>query len=293
MRSWLFIEADAPNKLAKAPMVGADAVVLDLTAVAEGEASKGVGDEVASWLKTYSDPLIANKAFARWVRMKPLDAPLWRDELLAAMRGEPDGVIVPKITNPEAIRTLASELYEIEQKLGLKHNSTKIIPQVGETPAAALALAQLTGDRQPRLTGFAWNAENVARGLSAKRARRDDGSWTDAVSHVRAMTIILAKTMGIMAIETPIENPANAEETLAAAREAKQDGFTGMAATHPRQIAAINEAYSLSAKERAEAEALMGLFASKPKATPKTDADAPKAPAVPEEMKPKQVRAIT
>ena len=263
MRSWLFIEGDNPGKMAKAPMVGADAVVVDLTGVPSGPGAAPLLDEIAEWLRAHNDPLIAKKAFARWVRIKPLDAPLWREELLAVLGGSPEGVILPKATGNDQIRTLGSELYEIEQKLGIKHNSTKIIPQIGETARAALTLHELTGDRQPRLNGFMWNAQNVARGLGAKRTRCNDGSWTDALSHVRAMTLILARSMGVMAIDTETGDPRNVERGAVDAGFARQDGFHGMVASHPKQVAAIHQAYSLSASEKAEAEAVIGLANSR------------------------------
>lgn len=247
-------------------MVGADALVVDISMIPTGENSAEIMQTIAEWLKTYSDPLIANKAFARWLRIKPLDAPMWREDLVIAMLGAPDGVILPKTTGPEQIRMLASELYEIEQKLGLKHNSTKIIPQIGETPRSALTMGDLTRDPQPRLTGFAWNADNVMRSLGASRCRDAEGKWTDSMRHVRASTLFLAKAMGVMAIETPTADPRNVEIGLVEARAAKQDGFTGVAAVHPRQISLINQAYSLTASERAEADAIIGLFASNPQA---------------------------
>ena len=171
--------------------------------------------------------------------------------------------LLPKVAGAEQIRVLASELYEIEQKLGLKHNSTKIVPQVGETAHAALTLGDLVRDRQPRLSGFAWNAENVARGLGAKRTRCEDGRWTDALAHVRAMTLMLARSIGVVAIDTATGDFRNVEQGKRDARHAKHDGFHGMFAAHPRQVAAIHEAYALSAKERAEAEAVIGLANSR------------------------------
>lgn len=245
-------------------MVGADVVVVDISKIAVSDESPKIMEGIADWLTTYSDPLILNKAFARWLRIKPLDAPHWREDLLIAMKGAPDGVVLPKTTGPDQIRTLASELYEVEQKLGLKHNSTKIIPQIGETPRAALTMGDLTRDPQPRLTGFAWNAENVVRSLGATRSRDEHGNWTDAMRHVRASTLFLAKAMGVMAIETSTSNPRDVEIGIAEARAAKQDGFTGVSAIHPRQVSAINQAFSLSAEERAEAEAIIGLFATNP-----------------------------
>ncbi len=262
MRSWLFIEASCQAKLNKAPMVGADAIVVDLADIPADDGAETMRAEIAAWLQTYSEPVLANKAFARWVRIKSLDAPMWREDLKAVMKGAPDGVILPKAGGPEQIRQLAFELYEIEQKLGLKHNSTKIIPQIGETPQAALTLGELTQDPQPRLTGFTWNADGLAERLGAKRTHDDNGEWTDIMRHVRMNVILLAKTMGVIPIETPTKDPSDLERGAADARAARADGFTGMCATRPRQIAAINEAFSLSAAERAEADAMINLFAA-------------------------------
>lgn len=247
-------------------MVGADAIVVDLACIpADERDNKGAAamrEDVAAWLRTYSDPLVANKAFARWVRIKPLDGRLWHEDLVAVMKGAPDGVILPKTGGPQQVRQLASELYEIEQKLGLKHNSTKIMPQIGETPHAALTLSDLTQDPQPRLTGFTWNAQGLAERLGAKRVQDENGQWTDVMRHVRANVILLAKSMGVTPIETPTINPDDKERGAEDARAARADGFTGMCATHPRQVAAINEAFSLSSAERAEADAMINLFAA-------------------------------
>lgn len=266
MRSWLVIEANNADKLSKAPMVGAEALVLDLAGLPVDESAAEAREAVAGWLKTYADPLLTKRAFARWIRIKPLDAPLWREDLVAVMRGAPDGVVLPKTSGPEQIRQLASELYEIEQKLGLKHNSTKIMPQIGETPRAALTLQDLTSDPQPRLTGFTWNAENLARRLSAKRTHDAQENWTGALQYVRSMTLLLAKAMGVMAIETATSAESDFDTCFGDAQAAKHDGFTGMFAHRPKHVKAINDAYAMSAEEKAAAEALIHSFAAQKEA---------------------------
>lgn len=266
MRSWLIIEAQSAEKLSKAPMVGAEALVIDLAGVPIDERAVDARDAVVDWLKTYADPVQTKQAFARWVRIKPLDAPMWREDLVAVMRGAPDGVVLPKTSGPEQIRQLASELYEIEQKLGLKHNSTKIMPQIGETPRAALTLQDLTNDPQPRLTGFTWNGENLARRLSAKRTHDAQENWTGALHYVRSMTLLLAKAMGVMALETATSAESDFETCFGDAQAAKHDGFTGMFATRPKHIKAINEAYAMTEEEKAEAEAMIHSFAAQKEA---------------------------
>ena len=278
-------------------MVGADAVVVDLADIPIDDSAPGVRANVAGWLKTYSDPLIAKKAFARWIRIKPMDAPLWREDLVAVMKGAPDGVILPKTRGPADIRQLAAELYEIEQKLGLKHNSTKIMPQIGETAQAALTLGELTQDQQPRLIGFTWNAANLARRLSAKRTHDVHNNWAGALQHVRNMTLLLGKAMGVTPIETASSAESDYDTVFNDAQAAKHDGFTGMFASRPKHIEAINEAYSISQDERAEAEALLNSFASQKEAmkvgNPPSDPLANIPDPEPVEAEPKQqIRAI-
>ncbi|WP_209346877.1 CoA ester lyase [Pontixanthobacter sp. CEM42] len=264
MRSWLTIKGNSAAQLAKAPVIGADTLVVDMSLVPDDENAAQVRADVAEWFSSFREQLSTPKSFKRWLRIKPLDGTHWIDDLSVIMAGAPDGLIVPKCTGPEQVRMLASELYEIEQRHGVGHNATKIIPQIGETPGSALTLRDYTDDPHPRLAGFAWNAEGLAREIGAQRTRTDDGRWCDTMRLVRGTTILLAKTLGLLAIETSVRDPKDLQTGALAARRARQDGFTGMAANHPRQVALINDAFKPTANERAEAQAIVDLFASTP-----------------------------
>ncbi len=301
MRSWLIIEAGDAAKLREAPAAGADAIVVDLTDLPVGDDAEDARQDVCEWLRTYADPMLATKPFARWVKIKPVDTPLWREDLVAVMAAAPDGVVLPRIQGPDAIRMLASELYEIEQKLGLKQNSTKIVPQIGETPMAALNLAQLTSDRQPRLTGFTWNGASLARAIGAKRTHDITDNWTGVLQHVRSMTILLAKAMGVTALETASSHESDYDTVFNDAQSAKHDGFTGMFATCPDQISAIEDAYAITSTERAEADAVLDQFAALKEAMqnellPRAGGDEtetmPDEPAQPAAVRPHQMRII-
>ena len=255
MQSWLTIEAEDAVKLAKAPLIGADAIVIDLAGIPTGDGAQAVRIAIAAWLTEHADPASVPKPFARWVQVKPMHLPLWREDLDAAMAGAPDGVVLPQVSDPDDIRRLAAELYEIEQKHGLAHNSTKIMPRIGETARAALTMARLIDDPQPRLTGFTWHAPTVARMVGARRTQDGAGHWTGALAQVRAATLLLAKAMGVIALETPADARGDHADIFAQAQAARLDGFHGMFATGPRQIGAITEAYALSDSDRDTIEA--------------------------------------
>lgn len=266
MRSWLYIKGDSAAQLSKSPSIGADALVVDMTRVPIDDAVDDVRAHVTGWFSAHRPASSGPKKFTRWLRIKPMGESHWGDDLAAAMEGGPDGIIVPQCSGPQQVRMLASELYEIEQRLGLEHNATRIIPQIGETAQAALTLRDYTDDPHPRLAGFAWNAGGLARSLGAQRTHMDNGEWCDTMRLVRATTILLAKTLGLLAIETPLFDPADLHVGATAARRAKQDGFTGMAAAHPRQVPLINDAFLPTPTERAQAENIVSLFAHSPSA---------------------------
>src|SRR6187399_1743039 len=145
MRSWLFVPGDSQPKLDKAPGCGADVVIVDLEdAVAPPgrHAHTGLG-------------------FGRWVRINPLDGPLWREDLAAVMAGRPDGIVVPKAAGPEQLQALAGELSLHEPRNGIAAGTTRILPLVSETPAAALGIASYASAGLPRLAGLTWGAEDL------------------------------------------------------------------------------------------------------------------------------------
>ncbi len=254
MQSWLSIAADESDRLAKAPQTGADAIVVDLANIPGDESAEALRSGIAAWLTRFADPAAAERPFARWVQVKPMDAPLWRNDLVAVMAGAPDGVVVPRVTGPDDLRRLAAELYEIEQSLGLKHNSTKIMPRIGETARAVLSLERLSDDPQPRLTAFTWNAVALAKAIGARRTHDAQGQWCGVPAQVRSTTILLARAMGVVALETAADAALDDEAIVDHANAARQDGFGGMFATSARQIAAINAAYAMPNAERDAAE---------------------------------------
>ncbi|MCA1661092.1 MAG: CoA ester lyase [Novosphingobium sp.] len=262
-RSWLFVPGDSERKLAKAPETGADAIIVDLEDSVAAEARPAARELAAEWLNAHR-PQIATRRFERWVRINPLDTPFWREDLQAVMRGGPDGIVLPKASGPEQVRQLAAEIYELEQRNGVPSGTTRTIPLVSETAAAAVTVTAYAGAPLPRLGGLMWGAEDLSAAIGASRKYGDDGDWTDTFRMVRATVLLTAHACGVPAIDTlhaDFRDEAGLARMGAAARA---DGFSGMLAIHPGQVAAINAAFSPSEAELAAARAIVAAFAASP-----------------------------
>ncbi|MDE2411616.1 MAG: CoA ester lyase [Sphingomonadales bacterium] len=264
VRSWLFVPADSEKKLAKAPAAGADVLILDLEDSVVPANKVMARDMTRAWLQDQRQQVTQGRRAGRWVRINALDTRYWRDDLLAVMPGAPDGIMLPKAAGPDAVQQVAAELYELEGRNGVPAGSTRILPLVSETAAAALTIPSYVGASLPRLAGLTWGAEDLSAALGATRKRDATGGWTDTFRLVRSQTLLTAHARGVFAIDTLHADFADSEGLKAAAEAARADGFAGMLAIHPTQVAVINQAFTPSEAELAEARAIVDAFAADP-----------------------------
>ncbi|MFM5885000.1 MAG: HpcH/HpaI aldolase/citrate lyase family protein [Novosphingobium sp.] len=264
LRSWLFVPGDSEKKLDKAPAAGADVLIIDLEDSVVPENKPRARDMARGWLQNHRQQVTGGKRTGRWVRINALDTPYWRDDLVAVMPGAPDGIMLPKSAGPESVQQLAAELYELEGRNGVPAGSTKILPLVSETAAAALTIPAYATASLPRLGGLTWGAEDLSAALGASRKRDAAGAWTDTFRFVRSQTLLTAHARGVVAIDTLHADFADTKGLQAAAEAARADGFSGMLAIHPAQVEVINTAFSPSKAELDEARAIVAAFAAEP-----------------------------
>jgi citrate lyase subunit beta/citryl-CoA lyase len=256
-RSWLLVPGDNEKKLGKAMAMGADVVVVDLDETVPFEAKSAARALAGEWLSAYRRQVLEQAPMARWVRINPLDSQMWRDDLIAVMRGAPEGIILPRAEGPEKLRDLAAELYELEQVNQLAPGSTKILPLAGDTPRAALGIGAYADAAIPRLAGLTWSADRLATAIDATRQRELRGGSTDPFRFVRAQVLLVSHACGVMPIEAMHDDVEDIKGLKLAAKAARADGFTGMFAGHPAQIAEINAAFTPSEADLAAARQIV------------------------------------
>ena len=73
-----------------------------------------------------------------------------------------------------------------------------------------------------------------------------------------------AATAGVAAIETIQGDFRDLDALRVRAEKVRRDGYRGMLAIHPAQVEVINQAFTPTAEEIAEAQAIVDVFASNP-----------------------------
>jgi len=260
MRSLLFVPADSPGKLAKAPGCGADALILDLedsVAPERKEAARaGAAAFLAQTLPVPGRPRLI-------VRVNGLATGLIDADLDAVVPACPDAIMLPKAEGgPDVVRADA-KLSAREAIAGLPDGSIRIVAIATET-ATALFLAGTYGGASARLEGLTWGAEDLSAELGAEANRDGDGRFLDPYRLARALCLAGAAAARVQAIDTVAVDFRNAAALRQESEEARRDGFTGKMAIHPAQVPVINEVFTPSAAAVAEARAVIAAFEANP-----------------------------
>jgi citrate lyase subunit beta/citryl-CoA lyase len=131
-RSILFVPANRPRMLDKAPTTGADAILVDLEdAVPENERA-GARDVVHEYIPR----LVGHSVF---VRTSAVATGLARRDLEAAVVPGLHGIFIPKVDSPDDVRTVARWLDELEVKGGIAPGTVELICMLESARGVRLA----------------------------------------------------------------------------------------------------------------------------------------------------------
>ena len=253
-RSFLFVPADSERKMEKARSAGADALILDL--------EDAVAPERRAAARTLAQQYLAGKDDV-WVRINPVDGSDAAEDLDAVMPSAPAGIVLPKPRSADDALALAAMLDTLEERHGIDAGSTRILALCTERPGALFALEGFA-TATPRLAALSWGSEDLAAAIGASRNRDADGNWLPVYELARSLCLIAAAAAGVAAVDTVFTDFRDLDGLATYAANARRDGFSGMLAIHPAQVAVINHAFAPAAEEIAKARRIVAAFAAHP-----------------------------
>jgi citrate lyase subunit beta/citryl-CoA lyase len=246
-RSALYMPGANARALEKAKTLPCDAVILDLEDAVAPDAKAAARDQVMA--------AVAARGFGAReviVRINGLDTAWWLDDLSAAAKAHPDGILVPKVSKPAHLETVASRLIDIaaDQKI---HVWAMI-----ETPIAiinAAKIAAMAQDVEIRLAGFMMGTNDLAKETRARQVagRGPMLSWL-------ATAVLAAHAHGVDILDGVHNEIADAEGFRRECAQGRDMGFDGKTLVHPSQIAPCNAAFSPSEDDIAQARRIIAVF---------------------------------
>lgn len=239
-RSVLYVPASNDKALAKIATLTCDAVIVDL------EDAVAPADKVAAREKLAA--IFASRPKRRCemiVRVNALSSEWGNDDLLAAAKFEPDGILLSKVATPRDILEVGDVLDD-----NFAPDSVKLWAMI-ETPKAMLnigAIAELGRDPASRLNCFVAGTNDLVKetGILATPDRRYLVPWL--------MQMVLAARAGGIDMLDGVSNDFRDLDAFAReCTEAAAMGFDGKTLIHPAQIEAANRAFAPAPDALAEA----------------------------------------
>ena len=224
-RSLLYVPASAEAMLRKAPSRGADAIIVDLEDGVLPDAKEGARAQAEGlWLE-----LDLGSAEVL-LRVNAPGTPWHEDDLAAAARIRPAGLVLPKCEDPVAVAGVAARL-----------EGTPLFLMV-ETARGILAAPELA--RGSHVAGLLFGAADFRASLRASR-EPDEGEILVA----RSALVLAARAAGVEVFDTPFFDLRDETGLERSARRARALGFDGKTCIHPAQVAAVNRVFSPTAEE--------------------------------------------
>jgi citrate lyase beta subunit len=248
-RSVLFMPGDSLRKISKATQIEVDAIVMDLEDGVALNRKEEARQTINKALRT-----VAFGRRERLVRINPLQTGWGYTDLQVTLAGRPDGYVIPKVESTEQVQLVSDYLTESEQARGWPAGLVRLLAII-ETAKGVLHAGQIA-QASPRLEALMFGAEDLAGDIGATRSR---AGWE--VFYARSAVIIAAAAFELQAIDmifTDLNDLAGLEEECLFA---KQLGYSGKMAIHPRQVEVINRVFAPSPQEIEQARRLIQAHA--------------------------------
>jgi len=247
-RSVLFMPGDSLRKISKAAQMPVDSIVMDL--------EDGVALNHKEEARRTVNEALQTLDFGRSERLVRLNGPHLdanTDEgqrtladLAMTVDARPDGYVLPKVETAAQVQAIAAYLEKTEQERGWAAGTIRLLAVV-ETALGIMNLKEIAS-ASARLEALMFGAEDLAGSLGAIRTR---AGWE--VFYARSAVVTAAVAYGLQAIDMILTDLSDVERLEEECLIARQMGYAGKMAIHPRQVEVINHVFAPSPEEIAAA----------------------------------------
>ena len=266
-RCQLFGPGSRPALFPKMAASAADVVNLDLEdAVAPSDKDAARAEVVtASHAVDWGSKLLS-------VRVNGLDTPWWHRDVIAVLEAGSariDRIMIPKVGCAADVYAVDALATAVERACG---RSRPVGFEVIIESASGIANVQQIAAASPRLQAMSLGAADFAASMGMQTTgiggtqedyymlRDGQRYWGDPWHWAQAAIVAACRTHGLLPVDGPFGDYADADGFRAQASRAAVLGMVGKWAIHPSQVALANEVFSPSPEAVAEARAILAAM---------------------------------
>ncbi|MFM7777876.1 MAG: HpcH/HpaI aldolase/citrate lyase family protein [Alphaproteobacteria bacterium] len=241
-RSVMITPGHRPERLAKAVGLAADSLIFDLEDAVpparKAEARAAVARAVTELSFGRSE---------KAVRLNAIGSADFAADMAALPWAQLDAVMLPKVERPADLQKLDAALDDAAPGRDIAVIATL------ETPRGILNALQIA-DASPRLAAFFLGPGDYTMQTGGRITPR-------VLEFPRQMLVAAAGAVGAQALDAPyLADLRDVAATRQDAEAARELGFSGKVVFHPDQIAPVNDAFTPSADEVAQARRYIAAF---------------------------------
>lgn len=241
-RSFIFTPCLRPDMYPKALACGTDIVCIELE---DGIAPKDKAEAREKALALFAQ-LQADDGVERIVRINSMRERFGIEDVQAVLATStpPPALMMPKVRTPD-------EVVMLDQLLNEAGHSTRlhVIIETNAGLEAAFDIANCSD----RIDAMFFGGVDMAAELRCQNA------W-EPLLYARSRVVHAAASAGLDVIDVPYLDLQDRDGMRVAAEQARDLGFAGKGAVHPKQIAALNDVFSPSEEQIAHARRIISEF---------------------------------
>ncbi len=245
-RTYLFVPADRPERIAKARASGADVVIVDLEDAVAPEAKPRAREALAQVLDQAAAQAPAQGAgsgAALLVRINAADTPWFEDDLELCRHPGVEAIMLPKAEGIDEVCAVVETTFK------------DVIPLI-ESARGVHETAQVA--RVPGVVRLAFGSVDLALDLGIDCA--PEGEEIELLPF-RAQLVLASR---LASLATPIDGVSTAIHDLPRlqkdAERSRRQGFGAKLCIHPQQIATVRAVFAPSAERVAWAQRVCAAF---------------------------------
>ena len=243
-RSVLYMPASNAKAIEKARTLPCDAVILDL--------EDAVAPEAKDMARAQALEAVAAGGFGSReliIRVNGLDTPWGADDLAAAAKAGPDGILVPKVDD-------AADVARYDAAIASAPAKTKLWAMI-ETCKSLFRLDEIAAAKSSsRLSVWVMGTNDLAKEM---RARQTPGR--EPFHAALGLSVAAARAYDLTILDGVYNDIDNDDGFAAICEQGVDFGFDGKTLIHPRQVEICNRVYSPSEADFAFAKAVIAAYA--------------------------------
>jgi citrate lyase subunit beta/citryl-CoA lyase len=251
LRSLLFCPATAPRPLAKLPFIGADAVAIDLEDAVTNDRKVDARAQLRDALEQFT-------GVRTYVRVNHPRTGLTEGDVHGILHPHLDGIVLPKVEDPETVLAAGEWLSAAERAHGLEDGRTAMLLLI-ESAAGIHRAGDILAASERVETGI-FGFVDFMLDLGIDVIDTSDGA--EELLLARSSLVLAARVAGRRPpLDGPFIDISDGERFLRQCVQARRLGFAGKMLIHPSQVEPAHRGFAPTADEAEQARRVVEQFA--------------------------------